>query len=106
MELQFEKNQWECLQPIVSQVKNEEHTTELRLPESMPDLGRVLGTWGQVLLRGKDWRASSMTVSGGVMAWVLYQPEDGSEPQSVEAWIPFQTRWDFPNLSPNHNQKQ
>lgn len=96
MELQFEKNQWECLQPIVSQVKNEEHTTELRLPESMPDLGRVLGTWGQVLLRGKDWRASSMTVSGGVMAWVLYQPEDGSEPQSVEAWIPFQTRWDFP----------
>lgn len=96
MELQFEKTQWECLQPMVSQVKNEEHTTELRLPEAMPDMGRVLGTWGQVLLRGKEWRGSGMTVSGGVMAWVLYQPEDGSEPRSVEAWIPFQTRWDFP----------
>ena len=96
MELQFEKTQWECLQPMVSQVKNEEHTTELRLPESMPDLGRVLGAWGQVLLRGKEWRGSGMTVSGGVMAWVLYQPEDGSDPRSVEAWIPFQTRWDFP----------
>ena len=96
MEVQFEKTQWECLQPMVSQVKNEEHTTELRLPESMPDLGRVLGTWGQVLLRGKEWRGNGMTVSGGVMAWVLYQPEDGSDPRSVEAWIPFQTRWDFP----------
>ena len=96
MELQFEKTQWECLQSMVSQVKNEEHTTELRLPESMPDLGRVLGTWGQVLLRGKEWRSNGMNISGGVMVWVLYQPEDGSDPRSVEGWIPFQTRWDFP----------
>lgn len=96
MELQFEKDLWECLQPVVSQVKNEEHTAEIRLPETMPDLGRVLETGGQVLLRGKEWRGNAMTVSGGVMAWVLYQPEDGSEVRSLEAWIPFQTRWDFP----------
>ncbi len=96
MELQFEKNAWECLRPAVSQVKNEEHTMEVRLPESMPDIGRVLAAWGQVLLRGKEWRGSGMTVSAGVMAWVLYQPEDGSDAQSVECWIPFQTRWDFP----------
>lgn len=96
MELQFEKTPWECLQPLVSQVKNEEHTTELRLQEDLPDVGRVLGAWGQALLRGKEWRGNGMSVSGGVMAWVLYQPEDGSEPRCVEAWIPFQTRWDFP----------
>lgn len=96
MELQFEKTAWECLRPAVSQVKNEEQTMELRLPESMPDIGRVLATWGQVLLRGKEWRGSGMTVSGGIMAWVLYQPEDGSSAQTVEGWIPFQTRWDFP----------
>lgn len=95
MELQFEKTAWECLRPAVSQVKNEEHTMEVRLPESMPDIGRVLASWGQVLLRGKEWRGNGMTVSGGVMAWVLYQPEDGSDAQSVECWIPFQTRWDF-----------
>ena len=96
MELQFEKSALDCLRPAVSQVKNEEHTMEVRLPESMPDIGRVLAAWGQVLLRGKEWRGTGMTVSGGVMAWVLYQPEDGTETQSVECWIPFQTRWDFP----------
>lgn len=96
MELQFEKTAWECLRPAVSQVKNEEHTMEVRLPESMPDIGRVLASWGQVLLRGKEWRSGGMTVSGGVMAWVLYMPEDGSGAQSVETWIPFQTKWDFP----------
>ena len=103
MELQFEKNAWECLRPVVSQVKNEEHTMEVRLPESMPDIGRVLATWGQVLLRGKEWRGSGMTVSGGIMAWVLYQPEDGTEAKSVEAWIPFQTRWDFPQTERDGN---
>lgn len=96
MELQFEKNAWECLRPVVSQVKNEEHTMEVRLTESMPDVGRVLAAWGQVLLRGKEWRDGGMTVTAGVMAWVLYQPEDGGTPQSMECWIPFQTRWDFP----------
>lgn len=96
MELEFEKTAWECLRPVVSQVKNEEHTMEVRLPESMPDIGRVLACWGQVLLRGKEWRGNGMSISGGVMAWVLYQPEDGSDAQSVECWIPFQTRWDFP----------
>ena len=95
MELQFEKTAWECLRPAVSQVKNEEHTMEVRLQESMPDIGRVLAAWGQVLLRGKEWRGNGMTVSAGVLAWVLYQPEDGSDAQSVECWIPFQTRWDF-----------
>lgn len=96
MELQFEKTAWECLRGVVSQTKNEEHTMEVRLPESMPDIGRVLCAWGEVLLRGKEWRGSGMGISGGVMAWVLYQSEDGSEIQSVEGWIPFQTKWDFP----------
>lgn len=96
MELQFEKTAWECLRPAVSQVKNEEHTMEVRLTEAMPDIGRVLAAWGQMLLRGKEWRDSGMTVSAGIMAWVLYQPEDGGPVQSVECWIPFQTRWDFP----------
>jgi hypothetical protein len=36
-----------------------------------------------------------MNVSGGVMVWGLYQPEDGSEPRSIDSWIPFQEKWDF-----------
>jgi len=31
-----------------------------------------------------------------VMAWVLYAPEDGSEPRSIETWIPFQMSWELP----------
>lgn len=96
MEVKFNKNTCPCLRKAVCQVQNQEQTQEVRLSESMPDIGRVLGSWGQVLIRGKEWRTGGMSVSGGVMAWVLYAPEDGSEPRSVQTWIPFQMKWDLP----------
>lgn len=99
MELQFEKTAWPCLMTAAAQAKNEEQTQEVRLGENMPDIGRVLASWGQVLLRGKEWRGSGMTVSAGVMAWVLYAPEDGSEPRMVETWLPVQLKWDFPETN-------
>ena len=96
MELQFNKTVCPCLQKVISKPQTQEMTQELRLPDTMPDIGRILGCWGQILVRGKEWRTGGMTVSGGVMAWVLYAPEDGSQPQSLDAWIPFQMKWDFP----------
>ena len=96
MELQFNKEVCPCLHFLTSQVQTQEQTQEVRLPDGMPDVGRVLGAWGQVLIRGKEWRSSGMTVSGGVLAWALYVPEDGSEPRMLDTWIPFQIKWDFP----------
>lgn len=96
MELQFLKKPYDCLRRVAWEIKNEEQTQEVKLMESMPDIGKVLGAWGQPVIRSKEWRGSSMGISGGVMAWVLYAPEDGTMPRSMEAWIPFQMRWDFP----------
>ena len=97
MEIQFQKTTIPCQRRVVCQVQSQEQTQEVRLPDGMPDIGRVLGCWGQVLIRGKEWRSGGMSVSGGVMAWVLYAPEDGTEPRSLETWIPFQVKWDFPD---------
>lgn len=71
-------------------MQDQEQTLELRLPDGMPDVGRILGTWGQALMRSKEWQSDSMNVTCGVMTWVLYEPEEGGTPQSVQAWIPFQ----------------
>jgi len=103
MELQFHKYSCRCMRRVKRQQQNQEQTQELRLPDGMPDIGSVLAAWGQVLLRGKEWRGGGMSVSGGVMAWVLYAPEDGSEPQCVETWIPFQMKWDFEDTQRDGN---
>lgn len=97
MEIKFNKKPLSCMQQVLTQVQSQEQTQELKLPDGYPDIGRLLGCWGQVVLRGKEWRRASMSASGGVMAWVLYAPEDGSEPRVLDTWIPFQGRWELPD---------
>ena len=101
MEVKFNQSQVSCLKPIISQVHTQELTQEVRLPEAYPDIGRVIGCWGQPLIRSKEWSGNSMSANGGIMAWVLFAPEDGSQPRVVDAWIPFQSRWGFPEMSDN-----
>ena len=96
MEMQFDKIPVSYLQKLAGQTKSQEQTLEVRLPEDLPDIGRVLGAWGQVVVRGKEWNGDHMAVSSGVMAWVLYTPEDGEGVHSVEAWLPFAMKWDLP----------
>lgn len=96
MELPFEKTVCRYWKQKLYTLENREETQELRLPDSMPDVGRVISSWGQVILRGKDWHSRGVGISGGVMVWVLYSPEDGGALQRLESWIPFQARADFP----------
>ena len=97
MEIQFQKSPLNYLQKVVHEVQNQEQTLEVRLSDGMPDIGRILWCWGQVILREKQWNSGSMEVSGGVQAWVLYAPEDGTDPRCVESWLPFRMSWDLGN---------
>ena len=96
MELQFQNKPLNCLRSILWGVKSCEQTQEVKLPEAMPDVARVLGAWGQCLLRGKEWQTGRMGATGGVAVWVLYAPENGTFPRVVEAWIPWQLHWELP----------
>lgn len=96
MELQFKQYQKNCLESVVQDIRNMELTQEIRLPDGMPDIGQILCAWGQTVLRGKEWRRDSVSFSGGMMVWVLYAPEDGTEAACMEGWIPFQMRWELP----------
>ena len=100
MELQFKRSECPCLDTAVREVRNLELTQEIRLPDGMPDIGHILCAWGQTVLRGKEWRSDSISFSGGMMVWVLYAPEDGTQEQCIEGWIPFQMNWDLPENCP------
>ena len=96
MQLQFEKQPIRCLHTVKREVQSQEQTQEVRITDGMPDVGSIIGAWGQVILRSKEWQSDGMTVSGGTMVWVQYLPEEGGEVQCVESWLPFQMRWNFP----------
>lgn len=97
MELQFNKAVIPYMKTISREYQTQEQTQEVRLTDGMPDIGRVLSSWGQILVRGKEWRQGGAGASGGVMIWVLYAPEDGTDPRVVETWLPFQMKWDYPD---------
>lgn len=96
MEVKFVNKQLHCMQPFYSQIHTQEQTQEIRLPDAYPDIGKVLGCWGKVLMRGKEWRSTSMGANGGVTVWVMYAPEDGTQPRVLDAWLPVTCRWEFP----------
>lgn len=100
MEMKFETNRIACLDTVLREIRNMEQTQEIRLPDGMPDIGSVLASWGQVILRGKEWNGDAVAFSGGMMVWVLYRAEDGSGVQSIDSWIPFQMKWDLPEGTP------
>ena len=100
MDVNFQNRELSCLCPAVREIQNSEQTQEIKLTEGMPDVGRILSSWGQPILRGKEWGTDTLNYTGGMMVWVLYAPEDGSPERCVEGWIPFQLRWDLPEDLP------
>ena len=96
MQMEFRKDKLSYMQPVVQDTQMQEQTQELRISDGMPDIGNVLCSWGQVILRGKEWDSDTITVSGGTMVWVQYLPDEGDIPETVECWLPFQIRWNIP----------
>ena len=101
MELPFEKSTVKFWQQKLYTPVMKEETQELKLPESMPDIGRVIAAWGQPVMRGKEWRSTHVGITGGVMVWVLYAPEDGGSVRRMEAWIPFSVRSEHQHTRPD-----
>lgn len=95
MQLQFDKVTVDALGCCLFEDKHQEVTQEVKLSDGMPDIGRVLIAWAQPILRSKEWNTDEITVSGGLTVSALYAPEDGSEVRCVDAWIPFQMKWDL-----------
>lgn len=96
MQMAFQKDVISCMQPLLRDTQTQEQTQEVRIGDGMPDIGRILCCWGQVILRGKEWDTDTAVVNGGTMAWVQYLPEEGGDPETVACWLPFQMRWNLP----------
>lgn len=99
MELAFETENITCLDTALCQTQTVELSQELRLGDGMPDVKRIVGCWGQGIIRGKEWRTTSVQISGGVMVWVVYGDENGNL-QTIPGWLPMQAGFTLPPDTP------
>ena len=98
MEMEFKTKEFPYWRPVLRQMQAQEQTQEIRLTEDLPDVGRILGIWGQVIHRAKEWRGDSVNFSGGILVYIPFAGEDGTN-HCMESWMPFQCRWEPDNLN-------
>ena len=101
MELLFETRSSEFLREAYYGTISQEETGETIVPDSEPDVGQILHAFGSVVLRGKDSRGGSVSISGGIHGGVVYQPEDGSAPRTLHLYMPFTVRVEHSALTEN-----
>lgn len=99
MQVQFQPVVTPYLCQRLFQNESLEETMELKLSPEDPDMSSILSCWGQSILRSKQWQADTLTVTGGVMVWVLYRSAEDDSLRTLETWVPFQGHWTVPDAS-------
>ena len=84
MELSMKRSGIACCEKVFEYAMPVEQATETVVPDTMPDVERILCAEGMVIIRSKEVSEGRVTVSAGVAATVLYSPEDVGEAEQSE----------------------
>lgn len=102
MDINFHEKVLQYCREVDTDAVYQEETCELILPESAPELQRVIECSGTVLMKRKDTDAGTVTVSGEIKAVLLYVSEEAEGLQRAEQSIHFAVKKDIPGLLPEH----
>ena len=73
---------------------HKEESQETVIPDTMPDVGSVVGTTGSVLIRSKDVSEGRVRLEATVPARVIFRPEDGGALRCLDVSLPFYMSFD------------
>lgn len=68
---------------------HQEQTGEITIPETLPELDRVVDCFGAVLVQNRTVDSGSVTVTGGIQAGVLYVPAGEESLERLDLYLPF-----------------
>ncbi len=89
MEVKLQSRETDYYKMNLDTTLQQEETQEMIVPDSMPDVGRILLVSGTALLRSKEATDGRVSAGGIVNLQLLYLPEDGGRPRRLEAALPF-----------------
>ncbi len=99
MELSFQTSPIRFLRCAVQEVRGQEETAEMIVPDSFPDIAAIADCCAVPILRGKDCRNGSMNVAGGVKGAILYTPDDETHTRRLDVYIPFSVKFEHPAIT-------
>lgn len=101
MELAFMPKPMRYLKPVLWDRQTKEETAQTIVPDSCPDVGRIVACHAVAVMRTKELRQGSAAVSGGIRAGVTYVAEGENAPRTLEVYLPFSVQTDCPQLTEN-----
>ncbi len=89
MELEFQQVHISYLQNILQETILQEESGEAIVPDSMPDMERIVDSFASVILRGKECQGGSVSLVGDIQAGVLYMAQQEDKPRQIPLYLPF-----------------
>lgn len=99
MELSMKRSGIACCEKVFEYAMPVEQAAETVVPDTMPDVERILCAEGTVIIRSKEVNEGRVSVSAGVAATVVYSPEGGGAPCRVSAAVPVELELDAPGVT-------
>ena len=89
MELELNRTHLTGYDVVLDTTVFQEETLETIVPDACPDILRLVDTQGKILLKSKTALDGRVTLTGTARLTVLYLPDGGTGPRSLEINIPF-----------------
>ena len=88
MEIQLKKESLNCCLPVISEIVHGEFSTEAVVPDTMPDIVRILDTVAAVYLRSRTMTDGRIALEGEIHGTVLYLGEDSDRIRKLDLRMP------------------
>lgn len=98
MDMELQRVMLEGYRPVFHTAFTQEETLESIVPDSLPDVSRIVAAWGRACLRDKETGEGMLRLTGKAQVTVLYIPEGEDGPRPLEVELPFQCAKDDPRL--------
>ncbi len=92
MELEFQQVHISYLQCVLHETILQEESGETIVPDSMPDMERIVDSFASVILRGKECQGGIVSLVGDIQAGVLYTAQQEDMPRQISVYLPFSLR--------------
>ena len=96
MELDLKQEMLDCFEMAADFTVTQEESAEMIVPDSSPDISRIVSAEGEVFVRSVDAHEGKAEVSGVVQVSLLYIPEKTAMLQVLEYTLPFMMVEDCP----------
>ena len=97
MELELQKERFECYRPGTPLSLTNEESAETIVPDYCPDIARIVDVSACLMLRSRGVADGKLTASGSVKLTLLYLAEDTQGLRALEYAIPFEHSAELPD---------